>query len=101
MIQPEEARGPINSSHTRNGDFFLPTGGIAGVSITSSTKVRIQFMSSSRDQYAVQRGGYKVLRPPYAHGSEFQSEFLSLAQRRRCRTRQALQVVGRPCRFAH
>ncbi|CAO1944832.1 unnamed protein product [Urochloa humidicola] len=51
---------------TRNGDFFHP----AGVPFMSSTKIRVPFMSSSRNQYIVRRGGYKVLRLPYAHGSD-------------------------------
>ncbi|CAO2166523.1 unnamed protein product [Urochloa humidicola] len=62
----------FNSWDTRNGDFFLPTGGIAGVPSMLSTKVRVQFMSSSRNQYVVRRSGYKVLRLPYAHGSDVQ-----------------------------
>ncbi|CAL4954399.1 unnamed protein product [Urochloa decumbens] len=61
----------FRSWDTRDGDFFLPaTGGTAGVPFMSSAKVRVQFMSSSREQYVVRRSGYKVLRLPYAHGSD-------------------------------
>ncbi|CAO1946103.1 unnamed protein product [Urochloa humidicola] len=56
----------FDSRGTRNGDFFQP----ASVPFMSSTKIRVPFMSSSRKQYIVRRGGYKVARLPYAQGSD-------------------------------
>ncbi|OEL32362.1 Serpin-Z1 [Dichanthelium oligosanthes] len=50
----------FDASLTRDGVFYLPTGGHA----------RVPFMSSSRKQYIASRPGYKVLRLPYARGRE-------------------------------
>ena len=50
----------FDASLTRDGAFYLATGG----------HVRVPFMSSTGKQYIATRPGYKVLRLPYARGRE-------------------------------
>ncbi|PVH37997.1 hypothetical protein PAHAL_5G146800 [Panicum hallii] len=50
----------FDASLTRDGAFYLPTGG----------HVSVPFMSSTGKQYIASRLGYKVLRLPYARGRE-------------------------------